>query len=373
MSTQTFAQLSNGFVYAAMAVLTLAMLAFAAELAFGSRSRVARTVRAESDREDELVTVGAAAAGQAAVGGEAADALDVVVDPEAGSSATIGSEPLAAGRSASGADSARTPTEWADRAEARERRADKFGGVAFSLTVLGFLLLAGAVVFRGLAAQRAPWGNMYEFSVASALVVLAVFIAVSLRRPGLRYLGVFVVVPVLLTLGLAISVLYVPAGPLVPALKSYWLVIHVAAAIVSGGAFLVGGVVTVLYLVQDYWERRGIVNSISRRLPPSEQLDQSAYRLFAFVFPLWTFAIIAGAVWAENAWGKYWSWDPKETWALITWLAFACYLHARATAGWKGRKAAYIAVAGLSCFLFNYFGVNIFFSGLHSYGGLPNK
>ena len=147
--------------------------------------------------------------------------------------------------------------------------------------------------------------------------------------------------------------------------------IHVAAAIVSGAVFTVGGVVTVLYLLQDRWERRGAVNALSRRLPPSEQLDQSAYRLFAFVFPLWTFAIMAGAIWAENAWGKYWSWDPKETWALVTWLVFACYLHARATAGWKGRRAAYIALAGLSCFVFNYFGVNIWFSGLHSYGGLP--
>jgi cytochrome c-type biogenesis protein CcsB len=182
-----------------------------------------------------------------------------------------------------------------------------------------------------------------------------------------------VVVPVLLTLGLALSVLYVPAGPLLPALKSYWLVIHVAAAIVSGGVFTVGGVVTALYLVQERWERKGIVNSMSRRLPTAEQLDQSSYRLFAFVFPLWTFAIVAGAIWAENAWGTYWSWDPKETWALVTWVVFAGYLHARATAGWKGRKASIVALLGLSCFIFNYFGVNIWFTGLHAYGGLPNK
>jgi cytochrome c-type biogenesis protein CcsB len=229
------------------------------------------------------------------------------------------------------------------------------------------------IVFSGIAAGRAPWGNMYEFSCALAFVLLTVFLVVSSRRPELRYLGIFVVVPALLTLGLAVAVLYVPAGQLVPALRSYWLVIHVAAAIVSGAVFTVGGVVTVLYLVQDWWERHGVVNALSRRLPPSEQLDQSSYRLFAFVFPLWTFAIMAGAIWAENAWGSYWSWDPKETWALVTWLVFACYLHARATAGWKGRRAAYIALAGLSCFVFNYFGVNIWFTGLHSYGGLPNR
>ncbi len=340
MSTQTFAQLSNGFVYGAMGVLALAMFAFAAELAFGTRSRVARTNEAALVEARQPVRVG---------GGDAP------------------AEPAADGAADGVADGA------AKGGDERQRRADRLGGIAASLTVLATLLLFLGVVCRGFAAKRAPWGNMYEFSTTSALVVLIVFISVARRRPALRYLGVFVVVPVLLTLGLALSVLYVPAGPLLPALKSYWLVIHVAAAIVSGGVFTVGGVVTALYLVQERWERKGIVNSMSRRLPTAEQLDQSAYRLFAFVFPLWTFAIVAGAIWAENAWGTYWSWDPKETWALVTWVVFAGYLHARATAGWKGRKASIVALVGLSCFIFNYFGVNIWFTGLHAYGGLPNK
>jgi cytochrome c-type biogenesis protein CcsB len=337
VTTQTFAQLSNGFVYGTIGVLTLAMFAFAAELAFGSRSRVGRTNEAALVEARQTASVPAGAGDAAAAPG---DGWDSPEDPAA---------------------------------ERRQQRADRMGGIAFSLTVLGALLLFLGVVCRGFAARRAPWGNMYEFSITCALVVLVVFISVARRRPALRYLGVFVVVPVLLTLGLALAVLYVPAGPLLPALKSYWLVIHVAAAIISGGVFTVGGVVTVLYLVQDRWERKGIENSMSRRLPPAEQLDQSAYRLFAFVFPIWTFAIVAGAIWAENAWGSYWSWDPKETWALVTWVVFACYLHARATAGWKGRKAAVIALIGLSCFIFNYFGVNIWFTGLHAYGGLPNK
>jgi len=340
VSTQTFAQLSNGFVYGAMGVLALAMFAFAAELAFGTRSRVGRATQALAleARSEQLVSVGGGA--------------------------------VPAGATAAGAT---PPDLGGEHQERRQRRADRFGGIAASLTVLGTLLLFLGVVCRGFAAKRAPWGNMYEFSTTCALVVLVVFIAVARRRPALRYLGVFVVVPVLLTLGLAVAVLYVPAGPLLPALKSYWLVIHVAAAIVSGGVFTVGGVVTGLYLVQDYWERKGVSNSLARRLPPAEQLDQSSYRLFAFVFPLWTFAIVAGAIWAENAWGSYWSWDPKETWALVTWVVFAGYLHARATAGWKGRKAAIVALVGLSCFIFNYFGVNIWFTGLHAYGGLPNK
>jgi cytochrome c-type biogenesis protein CcsB len=345
VTTQTFAQLSNGFVYGTMGVLALAMFAFAAELAFGTRSRVGRATRAEATEAavSRLVGVGAVTASTG-------------ISPPASDIAERSSDDIA-----SNAD---LP---------RERRADRFGGIASSLTVLGTSLLLLGVVCRGFAAKRAPWGNMYEFSTTCALVVLVVFIAVARRRPALRYLGVFVVVPVLLTLGLAVAVLYVPAGPLLPALKSYWLVIHVAAAIVSGGVFTVGGVVTGLYLVQDRWERKGVANSLSRRLPAAEQLDQSAYRLFAFVFPLWTFAIVAGAIWAENAWGTYWSWDPKETWALVTWVVFAGYLHARATAGWKGRKAALVALVGLSCFIFNYFGVNIWFTGLHAYGGLPNK
>ncbi len=333
MTPHTFAHLSNDLVYSAMATLTLALLAFSAELAFGDRGRVARTAQLAVHRAP--VAVGAGGSGDADPPADVA-----VIEPEA---------PVASNRAA------------------------KLGGIGFSLTVLSFLLMFGAVVFRGLAAGRAPWGNMYEFSLASALVVTGAYVVAVLRRPALRLLGVFVVVPVLLTLGLAVAVLYVPAGPLVPALKSYWLVIHVAAAIISGGVFTLGGVVTVLYLLQDRWERRGVSNSLSRRLPDSEQLDRTAYRLFAFVFPLWTFAIVAGAIWAENAWGRYWGWDPKETWAFITWVVFAGYLHARVTAGWKGRRAAMIALLGLSTFIFNYFGVNIFFSGLHSYGGLPTK
>jgi len=346
LSQQTFAQLSNGFVYGAMAVLTLAMFAYAAELAFGTRSRVGRGVAALAAQEPRVL-----------VGAE--------VGAEVGAGSRTAEVPVA--RHLDGDEALRTA------APDRQRRADRFGGIAYSLTQLALLLLVLSMVCRGLAARRAPWGNMYEFSVASAMVVLLVFVAVARRRPELRYLGTFVVVPVLLTLGAAITFLYVPAGPLVPALKSYWLVIHVAAAIICGGVFSLGGVVTVMYLLQDRWERRGITNSLSRRLPPSDQLDQSSYRLFAFVFPLWTFAIVAGAIWAENAWGRYWNWDPKETWAFITWVVFAGYLHARATAGWSGRKAAAIALLGLSCFVFNYFGVNIWFTGLHSYGGLPNR
>ena len=249
------------------------------------------------------------------------------------------------------------------------------GNIAMSLMWVGTLLLGGGVLLRGLSVGRVPWGNMYEFSISAALGVAVAFLVMSLRR-DVRWLGIFVVIPVLFTLGSAITFLYTDAAQLVPALKSYWLVIHVLAAIVCAGAFCVGASVTVLFLVADAGERRALAGRpyrldwLARRLPESYKLDAMAYRIHAFMFPLWTFAVVAGAIWAENAWGRYWGWDPKETWAFITWVAYAAYLHARATAGWKGRKAAVIALVAFGCFLFNYFGVNILLTGLHSYGGV---
>jgi cytochrome c-type biogenesis protein CcsB len=147
-------------------------------------------------------------------------------------------------------------------------------------------------------------------------------------------------------------------------------VIHVIAAAASGGIFTVGAAISLLYLLADRAERDAKVNRLTERLPAAGKLDRLAYQVHAFVFPLWTFAVIAGAIWAENAWGRYWGWDPKETWAFITWVVYAAYLHARATAGWKGRKAAYIALAGFSTFLFNYFVINLLVTGLHSYAGV---
>jgi cytochrome c-type biogenesis protein CcsB len=237
-----------------------------------------------------------------------------------------------------------------------------------SLTWLAFGLLLAGLLARGIWAGRAPWGNMYEYSLASAAASLGVFLGVSLRR-DVRWFGVFLVPAVLLTLGLAVTVLYTEAAQLVPALDSYWLVIHVAAAIVCGAAFTMAGLLAVLYLVRERADRRGGPRW-ALALPAAEKLDTLSYRIVAFTMPLWTFAIVAGAIWAEAAWGRYWGWDPKETWALITWLVFAGYLHARATAGWRGRRAAWLAVLGLATFVFNYFVVNLIFSGLHSYAGV---
>jgi cytochrome c-type biogenesis protein CcsB len=251
----------------------------------------------------------------------------------------------------------------------RADRADRAGRIGLTLTTLAFALHLAGVVCRGLAVHRVPWGNMYEFSTATALAATGVFLVLT-RRYDVRWLGVFVVTPVLLTLGLAVTVLYTDAEQLQPALQSYWLVIHVVAAVTSAGTFTVGAAINGLFLVRDRAERRGRADvGLSRRLPTAVVLDRLAYRVHAFVFPLWTFAVIAGAIWAENAWGRYWGWDPKETWAFITWVVYAAYLHARATAGWKGRRAAAIALTGFGCFLFNYFVINLVITGLHSYAG----
>jgi cytochrome c-type biogenesis protein CcsB len=297
---RTFAELSNGLVYSAIAVYALALLAYAAETA-----------------------------GRVATGG------------------TV----VAASHS----------------------RSRLLGAIGTSLTVLAFVLNLGGVVTRGLAAGRVPWGNMYEFVLVCALAAGAAYLAFLSRRP-VRAFGVWVVALVLLALGLAVTVLYTPAGDLVPVLDSYWLVVHVAAAITAGGVFTVGAVATALFLIRHRRERVGTAErthgGYAAALPTAHTLDQIAHTAHIFAFPIWTFAVIAGAIWAENSWGRYWGWDPKETWAFITWICYAAYLHAQATAGWRGVRASWFALAGYAAFLFNFFGVNLWITGLHSYAGV---
>ena len=248
-------------------------------------------------------------------------------------------------------------------------RTQKAMRIATAMMILGFIFLLAGVVTRGLSAGRVPWGNMYEFSITGALAFTGAYLA-ALRKYDLRWLGVLVSISALLTLGTAITLLYVPSAPLVPALKSTWLVIHVSTAIISGGIFLLANVISASYLYLDNMENKGPRKVWAERLPTLEVLDQLSYRLIAFVFPLWTFSVIAGAIWAESAWGRYWGWDPKETWAFITWVAYAAYLHARVTVGWRGRRAAWLCLLAGSTFLFNYVYVNVWGTGKHTYSGL---
>lgn len=327
---QTLAELSDILVYSSMVTLTISMVLFSIALAKGRRLESIKDSAQRNNSASANVRMGSTLTLEV-------PAVSTSVEQGAG------------------------------------RRA---GNIGMSIIWLTTLLLGGALVARGISAQRLPWGNMYEFSLAGGFAVIAAFCFLSIKR-DLRWLGLFVSIPVLLNLGLATTVLYTESAPLVPALRSYWLAIHVTAAIVCMGAFTVGALLSSLYLVAENAEKRVAANApakkadaLAKRLPSSDRLDLMSYRIHAFMFPLWTFAVIAGAIWAEAAWGRYWGWDPKETWAFITWIVYAAYLHARATAGWHGRKAAFVAIVGYLTILFNYFVVNIYVQGLHSYSGI---
>jgi cytochrome c-type biogenesis protein CcsB len=234
------------------------------------------------------------------------------------------------------------------------------GRMAVSLTVLGAMIHGASLLLRALAVQRVPWGNMYEFGSAICLAAVVTWL-VLLRRHRVSGLGVFVLLPVVILLFTSGTLLYTKAAPLQPALRSYWIAIHVFAAVIASGVLLVAGAASVGYLMRT--------SGRAERLPAADVLDRLAYRATIVAFPVWTFAIIAGAIWAETAWGRYWGWDPKETVALVAWVVYAGYLHARATAGWR-RGAAWINVAGLAVMIFNLFFVNLVVSGFHSYAGV---
>ena len=329
MTSEAWAHISNGLVYSTIIVLAIALVAFALDLAVGSGRQ-----RLQVQHERRVSLQRSASSGSVAVASPVA--VDDALPPD-----------------------------------------ERWARVGVSLSVLAAVLISLAVLTRGISAQRPPWGNMYEFTVTSVAVLLVIWVSMVGRRKDWRDLGVVVVLFCLLLLGVAVLVLYTESAQLVPALKSYWLWIHVTAAIISSAVFTVGSLASVLYLVAERYERRGaalapggVLDAIGARLPSSKSLDRVAYQTIAFAFPLWFFAVVAGAIWAEDAWGRYWGWDPKETWAFVTLVIYAAYLHARSTAGWRGRPAAIIAIIGLGAFLFSYFAVNIFFVGFHSYGGV---
>ncbi|GAB3245510.1 cytochrome c biogenesis protein [Arthrobacter pigmenti] len=246
--------------------------------------------------------------------------------------------------------------------------------VAVSVTALAFIVHLAAVLARGIAANRVPWGNMYEFATTGALMVTAVFLLV-LTRKDLRFLGTFVIGLVLIMLMAATIGMPTPVGNLVPALQSYWLIIHVSVAVAASALFTLTFAMSVLQLIQTRREATLAAGqapgmAFMRRVPPALSLENLAYRINAVAFVLWTFTLMAGAIWAEEAWGRYWGWDTKEVWTFVIWVVFAGYLHARATRGWTGTRAAWLCVVGYLCIIFNFAVVNVFFSGLHSYSGL---
>ena len=265
--------------------------------------------------------------------------------------------------------------EWAsmrgveDPSEEQRHREERWGRLGLSVTLVAAVAHVAAVVLRGVAANRAPWGNMYEFLTSSLAMAIVVYL-VGAFFFGWKGFGLPLTLLASVGVGLAVTVFYVDVAPLMPALHSVWFIIHIVAAALAGAIFNIGGIASILFLVKQRAERKGTVTGYLARLPQTATLDRVSYRMHAFAFPLWTFAVAAGAIWAQYAWGRFWGWDPKETWSLVTWIVYAAYLHARATAGWKGTRAAVLAIIGLISFWWNFVGVNLLLNGLHSYAGI---
>jgi cytochrome c-type biogenesis protein CcsB len=325
------AHLSDELLVVALFTYLAAMVGYLVEYAFGKRGAVAR-VAARPDRE--LVTVGAGSPPPPPV-----DEVVSPVQPETGS--TAGRTGLA-------------------------------GIIGVGLTVVGLALHIGVLVTRAMAEGRVPWGNMYEFVITLSAVFAIAWLVLLSTRPALRPLGLFVTAALSLLLGFAGLVLTTPAAPLVPALQSYWLKIHVTAAATASGLLLLGFIPAALFLVKTGYDegKRRFPYSMGGRLPAAATLERLTFRLHTFAFPIWTLAIICGAIWAESAWGRYWGWDPKETWSFISWVAYAAYLHARATPSVKRTTATWFAVAAWITMLINLYVINFVAVGLHSYAGV---
>ena len=275
-------------------------------------------------------------------------------------------------------------------ASVRSARAE---GIARSTHLLGIALLLVGIVLRGIAAGRWPTANMYEFTLVGVLVATTV-LAVVQRRRVIAFVGVVVTAIAVLALVLALNAFFVRADAVQPALQSYWLVIHVGVAISATGVFTVAFGTSVLQLLSAAraenrshlatpWRRADGLRQVFagwrvtgprfawlKQVPDALHLEALSFRLNAVGFVLWTFTLIAGSIWAEHAWGRYWNWDPKEVGTFVAWVVYAAYLHARTTRGWSGRRAAYLVFAGYAAVLANFTVVNLFVSGLHSYSGL---
>lgn len=282
------------------------------------------------------------------------------------------SQPSAAAVSAASTSGGPGSTTVLDRADAPPQSggATRYQRAAFALAILGFALHMAAVLTRGIAAERVPWANMFEFGLTATAVGMGTFLFVQLWK-DLRFLGAYITGFSLLALGIVTVNFYVDVVPLPPALQSAWLVIHVLVAVLATAFFAIGAGLSIMQLLR---ERREARQSAGLRfldtLPAAPVLESLAYRVTVVGFVFWTFTLIAGAIWAERAWGRYWGWDTKEVWTFIIWTLFAGYIHARATRGWRGNRSAWLAIVGFGSVIFNYTIVNLYFSGLHSYSGL---
>ncbi|MFC5858114.1 c-type cytochrome biogenesis protein CcsB [Agromyces flavus] len=337
-----------------MAVYAIAFIAYSIDLAKRSAASVAVTDAASAGTTTE----------------PASERVEVLAAAGAGTSAPASSTAVRSGprgRSAKAGAATSGPVAYGRSPVLR---------VAVAMTVIAWLLHLSATVLRGIAAERVPWANMYEFALTGTLVITTVFLLVLVVvKTDLRFLGTFVTGLVLVLLGIATVNFYVSVVPLPPALQSVWLVIHVFVATSAVGFFALGFALSVVQLMQARREAvaataDAVKKSFLATLPDSVSLENLAYRVNIVGFILWTFTLMAGAIWAEKAWGRYWGWDTKEVWTFIIWVVYAGYIHARATRGWRGSRSAWLAIIGFSAVLFNFTVVNLFFKGLHAYSGL---
>ncbi|MEE1651874.1 c-type cytochrome biogenesis protein CcsB [Brachybacterium sp. J144] len=342
MIDQQLAEISSLAIMVTIILYVLALIGFAADLASTSQRRSDAKLAQREQRE--LVAAGGASL--ASADAARADAAEPAgQDPSAGPSAGT-----------PGTMSAQT--------------------FAFVLVGIGTALHLVGVATRSGATKEVPWTNMYEFATTSTAIVMLAFLVFSIRRRELRVLGTFVLGPVLVALMLAQLVWIVPAAELTPSLQnSHWIYIHIAVAVLATSLSILGAVVASLQLLQARHERAGegrwgAVGRVLDRLPSSTVLEGLSFRIHSVGFVCWTFTLIFGAIWAREAWGRYWGWDPKEVWTFIIWVIYAAYLHARTTGGFRGSRAAWLALAGFLAVVFNYTIVNTVINGLHSYSGL---
>ncbi len=325
--------LSILFIWTAIAIYAAAFVAYAFDLA--RRSEVHADARLVREREAVIVGAGSAEVG---AGGDAGASVPQASD-----------------------------------APAKPRYV--MARIGTALTVLGFLFQLAATITRGIAAERVPWANLYEFAMTGTLLIVFVYLLVN-TRIDLRFLGTFITGLVVVLMGAAAISFYVGVVPLMDPLKSVWLVIHVFVASLGTAFFALACALSVLQLMQSRRERR-IAEALEKpgprflgTLPNAERLEGTAFRFAIVGFIFWTFTLIAGAIWAQDAWGRYWGFDVKETWTFIIWVLYAGYIHARATRGWRGNPSAWLSIVGFTAVIFNFTIVNVFFKGLHAYSGL---
>ena len=331
MTPATLAAYSLLAVYSAMAVYVLAFIVFVLDLS--KRSAAAQSAGAAAP---------ASLSGTAAVGSRAGKTavLDRAAPPAVPTTSTV------------------------------VGAASRFQRTAYALVIVAWVVHVAALVLRGLASGRVPWSDLYEFVLTGTAIMAGVFIVIQVWR-DVKFLGAYITAIVVLLLGLASVNFYVPVGPLNPSLQSVWLVIHVFVATLGTGFFAVGGGLSIAQLLQARREAGGLKRApFLATFPNSEALENIAYRVIVVGFAFWTFTLIAGAIWASYAWGRYWGWDTKEVWTFIIWVVFAGYIHARATRGWRGSRSAWLAIIGFTAVMFNFTIVNLFFKGLHAYTGL---